>query len=42
VLRRMFGLKGDDAARDWRRLHDEELCDQYSYQILFGCSNQEE
>jgi hypothetical protein len=36
VLRWMFGLKRDDAAKDWRRLHDEELYDHYSLQILFG------
>jgi hypothetical protein len=36
VLRRMFGSKRDNAERDLRRLHDEELYDQYSCQILFG------
>jgi hypothetical protein len=36
VLRRMLGLKKDDEAREWRRLHDEELYDQYCCQILFG------
>jgi hypothetical protein len=25
VLRRIFGLKGGEVARDWRRLHNEEL-----------------
>jgi hypothetical protein len=36
VLRRMFGSKRDNAARDWRRLHDEELYDQYYCQLLLG------
>jgi hypothetical protein len=30
VLRRIFGPKRDEATRDWRRLHDEELNDLYS------------
>jgi hypothetical protein len=29
-LRRIFGTKKDDATGDWRRLHNEELCDLYS------------
>jgi len=27
VLRRMFGLKGDEVTREWRKLHNEELND---------------
>jgi hypothetical protein len=30
VLRRIFGLKGDDAAGEWRKLRNEELHDLYS------------
>jgi hypothetical protein len=30
VLRRIFGPKRDEAAREWRRLHNEELNDLYS------------
>jgi hypothetical protein len=30
LLRRMFGPKGDEVSREWRRLHDEELNDLYS------------
>jgi hypothetical protein len=30
VLRRIFGLKGDEATGEWRRLHNEELNDLYS------------
>jgi hypothetical protein len=30
VLRRVFGLKGDGATGEWRRLHNEELSDLYS------------
>jgi hypothetical protein len=26
VLRRIFGPKGEEVAGDWRRLHNEELC----------------
>ena len=27
VLREIFGAKTDDVTGDWRRLHNEELCD---------------
>ena len=27
VLRKMFGLKGDEVTRKWRKLHNEELND---------------
>jgi len=30
VLRRVFGPKRDEAAEEWRKLHDEELNDLYS------------
>ena len=30
VLRRIFGSKRDDVAEEWRKLHNEELNDQYS------------
>jgi hypothetical protein len=30
VLRRIFGPKGDEAAGEWRRLHNEEVNDLYS------------
>jgi hypothetical protein len=30
VLRRIFGLKGDEVTGKWRRLHNEELNDLYS------------
>jgi hypothetical protein len=30
VLRRIFGPKGDDVTREWRKLHKEELNDLYS------------
>jgi hypothetical protein len=29
-LRRIFGLKRDDVTGEWRKLHNEELCDLYS------------
>jgi len=29
VLRRIFGPRRDDAMREWRRLHNEELNDLY-------------
>jgi hypothetical protein len=30
VLRRIFGPKRDEVTGEWRRLHNEELNDQYS------------
>jgi len=30
VLRKIFGGKGDEVTREWRRLQNEELCDMYS------------
>jgi hypothetical protein len=30
VLRRIFGPKWDEVTGEWRKLHNEELCDLYS------------
>jgi hypothetical protein len=30
VLRRIFGPKRDEVAGEWRKLHNEKLCDLYS------------
>jgi hypothetical protein len=30
VLRKVFGLKRDEVTGEWRKLHNEELCDLYS------------
>jgi hypothetical protein len=30
VLRRIFGSKGDEVIRGWKKLHNEELRDLYS------------
>jgi hypothetical protein len=30
VLRRIFRLKRDEVTREWRKLHNEVLCDLYS------------
>ena len=30
VLRRIFGTKRDEVTGEWRRRHNEELCDMYS------------
>jgi hypothetical protein len=30
VLRRIFGQKRDEVTGEWRKLHNEELCDLYS------------
>jgi hypothetical protein len=29
VVRRIFGVKKDEVTREWRKLHNEELNDQY-------------
>jgi hypothetical protein len=34
VLRRILGLKRDEATGEWRRLHNEELYDLYSPNII--------
>jgi hypothetical protein len=31
VLRRIFGPNRDEVTRGWRKLHNEELCDLYSW-----------
>jgi hypothetical protein len=31
VLRRIFGLKRDEVTGEWRKLHNKELCDLYSW-----------
>ena len=36
VLRRVFGPKRDEVAGEWRKLHNEELSDLYSYPIFWG------
>ena len=36
VLRRVFGPKRDKVTGEWRKLHNEELNDLYSYPILCG------
>jgi len=30
VLRRIFGPKRDEVTMEWRKLHNEEICDFYS------------
>jgi hypothetical protein len=35
VLRRIFGPKTDEAKREWRKLHNEELNDLYSSPNIF-------
>jgi hypothetical protein len=42
VLRRIFGLKRDEATGDWRKLHDEELNDLYSSPNIVRVLNREE
>jgi len=34
VLRKMFGRKSGEVTWEWRRLHNEELCDLYSPNIM--------
>jgi hypothetical protein len=34
VLRRIFGPKRDEVTGEWRKLHNEELCDLYSSPII--------
>jgi hypothetical protein len=36
VLRRLLGLKRDEVAGGWRRLHNEELHNLKLHQILLG------
>jgi len=35
VLRRIFGSKRDEVTREWRKLHNEELTDLYSPNIIW-------
>jgi hypothetical protein len=35
MLQRIFGPKRDEVTEEWRKLHNEELSDLYSSQILF-------
>jgi hypothetical protein len=35
VSRRIFGPKRDEATREWRKLHNEELTDLYSPNIIW-------
>ena len=36
VLRKTLGLKRDWVTREWRRLQNQELCDQYSSPNIIG------
>jgi hypothetical protein len=36
VLRRIFGPKRDEVAREWRKLHNEELSGLYSLPNIVG------
>jgi hypothetical protein len=36
VLRKVFGPKRDEVRGEWRKLHNQELSDLYSYPILCG------
>jgi hypothetical protein len=33
MLRKILRSKREEVAGDWRKLHDDELCDVYSLQI---------
>jgi hypothetical protein len=33
MLRKILGSKREEIAGDWRKLHDDELCDVYSLQL---------
>ena len=37
VLRRIFGPKRDEVTGEWRKLHNEELTDLYSPNIITFC-----
>jgi hypothetical protein len=34
ALKRIFGPKRDEVTGEWRKLHNEELCDLYSSQSV--------
>jgi hypothetical protein len=36
VLRKKFGSKRDELTGEWRKLHNEELCDFYSLPNIIG------
>jgi hypothetical protein len=40
VLSRMFGPKVDEVTGEWRKLHNEELCDLYSFPSIIRIMNQ--
>jgi len=42
VLRNVFGAEREEVTGDWWRLQSELCTISTPYQILFGCSNQEE
>jgi hypothetical protein len=39
VLRRIFGLKKDEITGGWRKLHNEELLELYSWPNIIGMNN---
>jgi hypothetical protein len=41
-LRKIFGPKRYEVTREWRRLHDEELCNLYSPPNIIWVQNQDE
>jgi hypothetical protein len=41
VLRRMFGLKRDRVTGDWRKYHNEELRNLYSFPSIIRMISQE-
>ena len=36
VLRKIFGTKRDEVAGEWRKLHNEDLCEPYSSPNIIG------
>jgi len=36
MLRRIFAPKRDEVTGEWRKLHNDELSNLYSYQLLCG------
>jgi hypothetical protein len=39
VLRKIFGLKWDEVTGEWRKLHNEDLCDLYSAPFITRMTN---